>query len=648
MLDNFEHLAADASILERLMQASTRLRLIVTSRVRLAVSMEWLLPLEGLPCPEIEDHDRVEAFDAARLFVQAAQRVEPALVPAVEAASIVDICRQVGGLPLALELAAAWTRVLSCDAIAAELRQGTELLHAVDAARPARHASIEVVFDQSWRLLSAIERDALSRLSVFRGGFSAEAARAIASASLPVLGALADKSLLRKDDARIFLHPLVQQLAALRLGDGEARASTEEAHALYFHRLLVQLRRAVENGDREALQQLDTEYENCRTAWRWAVAHDATDALTKSAPALFHFCDHRGRFNEGLSLLSGALESKSARADPKLEALLLGAVAHLEYRLDRYTAAEASAERALTAARIARDHHAQALCLQVLGTCCYRQGRYGDARRFFKLAQQHTLEGADLRKTGVMLFNRAVVEKAIGRYEEALHLTMESLAHHRRIGDVAGEALSLNSLGDLHLERAEYESAGVHLKAALALCDRHGLVGARGFILSNLAELALKTDDPDSADTYAKRALEVAEAAGNRVVASMLKLQFARLALRRGDLVSARSELAASMGIANAIGAPSLQLEGVSCFAEVLRAQGELECARQVLSFAADHPSMRALGRDAIRARLAQWRPAANAVPAWPGIELDELVHRIVVETDIAHSSLISVLRRAQ
>ena len=158
-----------------------------------------------------------------RLFVQAAQRVEPALVPAVEAASIVDICRQVEGLPLALELAAAWTRVLSCDAIAAELRQGTELLHAVDAAHPARHASIEVVFDQSWRLLGAAERDALSRLSVFHGGFSPEAARAVAGAPLPVLGALADKSLLRKEESRIYLHPLVQQLAAARLGESDRR-----------------------------------------------------------------------------------------------------------------------------------------------------------------------------------------------------------------------------------------------------------------------------------------------------------------------------------------------------------------------------------------------------------------------------------------
>ncbi|MGH6609597.1 MAG: ATP-binding protein, partial [Burkholderiaceae bacterium] len=162
VFDNFEHLVAEASILNKLLEACPRLKIIVTSRARLTVANEWLLPLEGLPCPEIEDQDNIESFDAAKLFVQAAQRVEPTLVPSAEATSIVEICQLVEGLPLALQLAAAWTRVLSCDAIAAELRQGTELLHADDPAYPPRHASIEKIFDQSWRLLGPTERAVLA------------------------------------------------------------------------------------------------------------------------------------------------------------------------------------------------------------------------------------------------------------------------------------------------------------------------------------------------------------------------------------------------------------------------------------------------------------------------------------------------------
>ncbi len=304
VLDNFEQLVADASILDRLLTACPRLKILVTSRVRLALPTEWLLPLEGLPCPEEEDADHIESFDAARLFVRAARRVQPALAPATEAAAIVDICRQVEGLPLALELAAAWTRVLSCDAIAAELRQGIGLLQAVDAAHPARHASIEVVFDQSWHLLTAMERDVLARVSVFRGGFSADAVRAVAKAPLPVLGALIDKSLLRKEEARLHLHPLVQQLAAARLGGGPAHVATQEAHAAYFHRLLAQLRSAVQTAERAALQAIDLDFENCRRAWTWSIEHDQADVLARSSAVLLDYCDHRGRFEEGLVLLA--------------------------------------------------------------------------------------------------------------------------------------------------------------------------------------------------------------------------------------------------------------------------------------------------------------------------------------------------------
>jgi len=646
VLDNFEQLAQDASILTTLMQACARLKIIVTSRVRLAISMEWLLPLEGLPCPEIEDQDRFEAFDAVRLFVQAAQRVEPALIPAVEAASIVDICRQLEGLPLALQLAAAWTRVLSCDAIAAELHRGSELLRTTDAAHPARHASIELVFEQSWRLLSAIERDALSRLSVFHGGFSAEAARAIAGASLPVLGALADKSLLRKDGARIFIHPLVQQLAALRLGDGEARAATERAHAVYFHRQLAQRRRNVESGDRDALQWMDAEFENCRAAWRWSVVHQSTDALIKSTPTLLHFSDHIGCFEEGLSFLRNTLESDSAQTDPKLAALLLAAAAHLEYRLDRYNDAEATAERALAAVR-PDDHETKLQCYKVLGSCCLRLGRNADAKRYFKQALKQVSESIDPRNAAAMLDNLALVEKTMGDYAEALRLSIRSLMEHRRLGDAAGEALCLNNLGALHLARHEYEPAGVHLREGLAICDRHGLVSTRGLIFANLTEVAINTNNPDLAETYAQRALDIAEAAKNRSVASWLKLQFVRFALRRNDLTAARSELAASLGISIAVGRQSLQLAGVMSFAEILAAQGESECARLILAFAAGHPSIGAPERDAIHARLVQWSPAAGAESSWPVLQLDELVHRIVVESNIAHAPLIATLTRA-
>ena len=213
VLDNFEHLAADASMLEQAARRrAARLQIIVTSRVRLArrqgvVAAARRAAVPGDrgpgPCRSVRRGAPVRPGGPARRARIGPRRgggVDRRHLPAGRGTAAGAGAR--GGVDA--------RAVLRCDRRRAA--QGTELLHAVDAARPARHASIEVVFDQSWRLLSAIERDALSRLSVFRGGFSAEAARAIAAASLPVLGALADKSLLRKDGARIFMHPLVQQL----------------------------------------------------------------------------------------------------------------------------------------------------------------------------------------------------------------------------------------------------------------------------------------------------------------------------------------------------------------------------------------------------------------------------------------------------
>jgi predicted ATPase/DNA-binding SARP family transcriptional activator len=645
VLDNFEQVAGAAPALERMLRACASLRVVVTSRVRLGIASEHLLRIDGLPCPEPEDADQLEAFDAVRLFTQAARRVEPALVPGAEAAAIIDICREVEGLPLALELAAAWTRVLSCAAIAAELKQGAALLRADDAAHPERHASIEAVFEQSWRLLAPVERDVLARLSVFRGGFTADAARAVADAPLPVLGALADKSLVRKDGARMQLHPLVHQFAVGRLADGEARATTEAAHARHFGRLMSQLRRAVESGDRDAMRQMDAEFENCRAAWQWAVAHGAAEVLLAGKPALFNYCDHRCRFEEALALAQSALASAAARTDPKLAARLLARTAHLQYRMDRYGEAEATARRALDAARAIRDYSATSLCLNVLGSSSLQRGRYDDALRHFRQGLQRATAKGDMHNAAATLDHIALVEKWLGNYDEAVRMSLQSLAAHRRLGDVAGEALCLNNVASTLLARQDYASAGTYLREGLALCDRDGLVSTRIYILANLTEVAMKEGDAAAAESYAKRGIESASATGNRPVVALLKLQFTRLAVMRGDLATARTELAESLAISSPLALSSLKAGGVMVFAEILAAQGDTQAARRVLAFAADHPSTSVPVRDEVRGQLATLPAAAGPDPAWPGIELDELIDRIVGEADVAYQPLIAALR---
>jgi predicted ATPase/DNA-binding SARP family transcriptional activator/Tfp pilus assembly protein PilF len=644
VLDNFEHLTHDAPVLEALLHACPGIRMIVTSRVRLGLRPEWSVPVEGLACPEAEDHDVIEAFDAVRMFVQAARRVEPAFVATVEADAIIEICRRVEGLPLALQLAATWTRVLSCAAIAAELRRGTQLLHAA-GAQPPRHAGIDVVFDHSWRLLNPAERDALVRLSVFREGFTPAAARAVAAAPLPVLGALIDKSLLRKAGSRNLLHPLVQQFAAARLGDGETRTATEAAHARYFVLSMSQLQRAIDSGDRDAMREMDTEFENCRSAWQWAVAHGAVDEQLQCMGALFDYCDHRCRFEEGLQLVRAALESERSRKHAVLQARLLARFAHIQFRLDRYADAEATALQALGPARQTRDFSARFQCLSVLGSCCLRVGRHDDALRHYRDALKHASAHNHLHGIAASLDHVSLVLKWMGRYDEALRMSLESLTAHRSLGDVAGEALCLNNHAALYLAKQDYVSAGTYLRESLVLCDRDGLVGTRLYVLANLTEVALKAGDATLADHYATRALEVATTLGNRPIVAWMKLQLARLALLRADLPTARAELGQSLEITIALAQQGLRIGSVIVLAEVLEAQNEVECARLVLAFAAKHPSTSVPDRDEASGRLALLPAPAGMDAAWPAIELDELLHRIVAEASLAYGPLIAVLR---
>ena len=243
-----------------------------------------------------------------------------------------------------------------------------------------------------------------------------------------------------------------------------------------------------------------------------------------------------------------------------------------------------------------------------------------------------------------MLDNLALVEKRMGHYDESLRLSLQSLVAHRRLRDVAGEALCLNNLGALHHDRGEHATAAAHLREALALCELHRLVGTRLLVDANLSEVEMNLGDLAAAQRHAARAVEAAQAAANRPVEAAVKLVITRLALRRGDRVAARSGLADALEIAVALGRPALKLAGVRCCADVLEADGEVLCAMQLLAYVADHPATQAIERSDLLARIGKLQGGGRAASPMR-LELDALVHRIVVERDLAHRPLIAALR---
>jgi predicted ATPase/DNA-binding SARP family transcriptional activator len=288
LLDNFEHLRDGARLVKQVLSAAPDVKLLVTSRERLKLQEEWLLSVAGLALPldtvdgrQEEQLNDLASFSAIRLFMDRARRVQPAFaLTTANAADIIQICRHVEGLPLAIELAAAWLRLMSCAGIVQEINRSIDFLTSAWQDAPPRHQSLRAVFDHSWRLLSPQEQVSLCQLTVFRGGFRPPATAAVAGASLALLADLVDKSWLRVvDSGRFDMHELVRQFAAEKLtqtGTNAQPVQQEEEvrarHSIYYARFL-QEQEPLLHGPRqqELLAELLAEVDNIRRGWRWAV-----------------------------------------------------------------------------------------------------------------------------------------------------------------------------------------------------------------------------------------------------------------------------------------------------------------------------------------------------------------------------------------
>lgn len=547
--------------------------------------------------------------------------------------------------------AASWTRVLSCKDIAAELGHGAELLQSVDASRPARHASIEIVFEQSWRLLSERERTALARLAVFRGGFSPDAARAVGGVALPVLAALVDKSLLRKEGNRCFFHPLVHQFAHAKLEEALEAQDRAAAHGRHFLCHLSESSDRASHADSDTLRELDAEFENIRTAWHFAVTHGPTDDLSRAAYGLMCYCDYRGRPLDGLELLQEALASEEVARDPKAVSALAAPAAWLALRLDRYAEAEALGIRTLNAGEsggIRRDNATSVYrAATILGATCSRLGRADDARGWFERALEVAEKSGDPTDVASALDNLGLAARGRGDLDAALRLYGQALLKHREVGDAGGEAVCLNNQAVVHILRGELDAAQKALRDARLLCERHGLPSTRSMIEVNSATVSIKLGAPEQALAHARKALEVSAQTGQRSTAIEARYAIVMAALRQGDLATTRRELATAVESSIAIGRPELIVHGVWHFAELVAAQGEREVAARVLAYALQHPGLVGAERDEAEQQLRSWSASAATPSAWTGPSMDELGHRIVTEAGVAHAPLIAMLASA-
>lgn len=319
LFDNMEHLVAHADVLGALLAQAPEIKILVTSRERLQLQEEWLFPLKGLAYPSHnemiawEQHQQgwlLNHYSAVALFEQRARQVQPEFDVHDSLPAVTEICRLVEGMPLAVELAVAWVRQMSCQAIAEEVRGGIDLLQSNLRNLPARHRSMRVVFEQTWQRLPAVEQQLLAKLAIFRGGFDRDAAAASADASLWSLTELVDKSLLGIDqNGRYTIHELLRQFALEQLHTVPgAYPAVRKRHCQYYLGIPAVLYPQWSTGQTDVLsRQVLADIENIRIAWYWAVDHDLHDVLLPAIVTLWWVYESKGWVLESHDLFQHAV-----------------------------------------------------------------------------------------------------------------------------------------------------------------------------------------------------------------------------------------------------------------------------------------------------------------------------------------------------
>jgi predicted ATPase/DNA-binding NarL/FixJ family response regulator len=522
LLDNFEQLLDGIDLLSDILRIAPDVKLLVTSREALNLQEEWLWHVGGLQVPDHDTIINIESYSAVQLFAECARRTRHTFQLSGQEKPVTRICQLVEGLPLALELAAGWTNVLSCAEIADEIQRELHFLTTNKRNALERHQSMQVVFDHSWRLLTQDERAVFARLSVFRGGFRREAAERVANASLVVLAGLVDKSFLWLSAAgRYEIHELTRQYGEERLETvpGE-KQEAHFRHCAYYAGFLHQHQLTLRGPQQAtALDEIGEELDNARVCWEWAVEHDLSHEIHQSMHSLYVFCHIRMQAAEGERLFDLAIKRFEQEDSAILAYLSLARI-----QLYWFNGKSIDHNQFLRAIRLARTFWIEdQIALPLRAYFWVRndpkvKAHFDDrqyeqvCRDFLEIFRTH----AQPWGAAYMLFCLGDISRWHGQLEEADSYFRQSMNDFLLMGDRWGSCWSSMGL-------AWVTEASEHYHEALYLWEQHqevcAEVGDRGgvvYALANEARITGKLQDTHAAKFYICQAINAHLGSGSQ------------------------------------------------------------------------------------------------------------------------------------
>jgi predicted ATPase/class 3 adenylate cyclase len=534
ILDNFEQILAAAPQVAELLMAAPRLKVLVTSRAVLHIYGEQEFQVPPLPLPDRRKQAPIEALaqnESMALFVARAREVRPGFqLNSENARSVVNICYRLEGLPLAIELAAARSKLFAPKELLAQLSNSRlKLLSGGAKNLPPRQQALRNAIAWSYNLLDRSERQLFMRLGVFAGGVTLEAAEAVALefsieneelrnghdadqfSILDGLASLVDKSLLRQEEGvggetRFVMLETIREFALEQLQASAEAEAIRQRHAGYFLLLAEQAEPELTGPLQTAwFERLESEHDNMRAALQWALGREAAGVALGLAGALWRFWYIHGHLSDGRRWLESALALVDSTLDDN--ALLPGRARVRASRLEAWAKALTGAgvvawvqgdyrrahvyyADALSLFRELKDRAGIAQTLNNKGMVALHQERYGQAKLYYQASLTLFRELNHTWGIANTLGNLGMVAQLQGDDAQAQRVYMESLALRRKLGDRRGIAMMLNNLGEVTLNQGDTpQSYGFYIES-LALCRELQDKEGAAYCLEGLAAVA--------------------------------------------------------------------------------------------------------------------------------------------------------------
>jgi predicted ATPase/class 3 adenylate cyclase len=605
LLDNCEHLlAACAQLADLLLRACPKVRILATSREGLGITGETTHRVPSLSLPDRKRLPAVEeltGFEAVDLFVERATAAMPSFrLNQQNATSVAQVCHQLDGIPLALELVAVRVRSLPVEQIVQRLDDRFRLLAVGSRTALPRQQTLRALIDWSYDLLSEPERVLMQRLSVFMGGWTLAAAEAVAMGDgieahevLDLLTALVDKSLViyveRNGEARYRLLETIREYGLEILADSGDVAAVRRQHAHVFLALAEQASAAMSADPKGWVARLETEHDNLRMALDWSIERGETDLALRLAGALGEFWLLCGHEEEGRRRLAQVL----ALADPahrtEARATALNAAGILSWWQGNNSTARALLEESLAIQREVGHKPGIAASLSGLGDLATFQNDHEQAKALYEEALIIHRELGDRVREAYQLLPLGRISSRQGDYGADRRLIEQSLAIFQALGHRDGLACVLDSLGCTAAVQGDYGAARVLLEESLAICRELGDQRKMAELLDRLGQVAHFGGDYPASRARYEESLAIRRELGDCRSAFAFSLQnLGRLAQAQGDWGTARTLLEESLAIERELGGRRGIATSLSSLGNAAGEQG-------------DHRSARAAYRESVR-----------------------------------------------